>query len=53
MTDVFIFISGAFISILTLAGFWLTFREFKYMGKHPEEFPKDYSHIREGVSREE
>ena len=49
MTDVLIFISGVFISLLTIAGFWVTFREFKYMGEHPEEYPKDFSHLREGV----
>ncbi|MBX3179966.1 MAG: hypothetical protein KF886_21655 [Candidatus Hydrogenedentes bacterium] len=48
MTDVLIFLSGTFISLLTLAGFALTFREFKYMGEHPEEFPRDYAHLREG-----
>jgi len=53
MTGVYIFISGMFISLLTVAGFWLSIREFKYMGEHPEEFPKDFSHIREGVKRGE
>lgn len=51
MTDVLIFLSGSFISVLTLAGFALTFREFKYMGEHPEEFPHDYAHLREGRQR--
>jgi len=48
MTDVFIFVSGVFISLLTIGGFVLSFREFKYMGEHPEEYPKDFSHLREG-----
>ncbi len=48
MTGLFIFLSGVFISLLTVAGFIVTIREFKYMGEHPEEYPKDYSHLREG-----
>ena len=48
MTGVLIFVSGVFVSLLTLGGFVATIREFKYMGEHPEEYPKDYSYLREG-----
>ena len=48
MTGLLIFLSGVFISLLTIAGFVVTIREFKYMGEHPEEYPEDYSALREG-----
>lgn len=48
MTGVLIFASGVFISLLTVAGFVASIREFKYMGEHPEEYPADYSRLRKG-----
>ena len=48
MTEVLIFASGVFIFLITVVGFLTSIREFKYMGEHPEEYPKDFSHLREG-----
>jgi hypothetical protein len=48
MTGLLIFVSGVFISLLTVAGFLVSIWEFKHMGKHPEEYPKDFSSLREG-----
>lgn len=48
MTQVLIFMSGVFISLLTIIGFVYTYREFVYMGEHPEEYPRNYAHLRDG-----
>lgn len=46
MTGVLIFLSGVFISLITLLGFAFTVAEFKRMGRHPEEYPHDFAHLR-------
>lgn len=48
MTDILIFASGVFISLITIVGFAFTVAEFKNMGQHPESYPKDFSHLRPG-----